>query len=283
MSTLSIPLLQAKFTQTFCERLTSLPFYLYTHLRRMDNPQSSNLPVLAIDAALDSRWDEALKLNKKIIKLDPQNIDALNRQGRAYMEMGRCNLAKKYYSEVLKLDPYNPIALKNLKIIKAFKPNGNGNGQIFENHTPLSPSFKLDASLFLQEPGKTKVVNLLKVAEPQKLSQAYCGMKVSMISKNRKITIAGDGLNYLGVLPDDTSHHLLKLIRGGNKYDLFIKSIRVNSLSVLIKETYRSKRFKNQASFLETSDSAPSTEIFTPLDKHEPEEETDGSEEETIV
>lgn len=242
---------------------------------------SLNLSALAIDAALDSHWTEALKLNKKIIKLDPQNVDALNRQGRAYMEMGRSNLAKKYYSEVLKLDPYNPIALKNLKIIKAFKPNGNG--QVFANHTPrLSPSFKLEASLFLQEPGKTKVVALLKVAEPQKLSQAHCGMKVSMISKNRKITIAGDGLNYLGVLPDDISHHLLKLIRGGNKYELFIKSIRVNSLSVLIKETYRSKRFKNQASFLETSDSLPSTEMFTPIDNHEPPEEETGEEEVVI-
>lgn len=240
---------------------------------------SLNMSTLAIDAALDSRWTEALKLNKRIIKLDPQNVDALNRQGRAYMEMGRCNLAKKYYSEVLKLDPYNPIALKNLKIIKAFKPNGNsnGNGQVFENHTPLSPS------LFLQEPGKTKVVNLLKVAEPQKLSLAYCGMKVNMVVKNRKITIIDSNLNYLGVLPDDISHHLLKLIRGGNKYELFVKSIRVNALSVLIKETYRSKRFKNQASFLETSDLAPSTEMFTPLTTSEGEQELAEAEEEAVV
>lgn len=237
-----------------------------------------NLSTLAIDAALDSRWSEALKLNKRIIRLDPQNVDALNRQGRAYMEMGRCNLAKKYYSAVLKLDPYNPIALKNLKIIKAFKPNGNGNGQVFENHTP-----RLSPALFLQEPGKTKVVALLKVAEPQKLSLVYCGMPVNMVVKNRKITIIDSNLNYLGVLPDDTSHYLLKLIRGGNKYDLFIKSIRVNGLAVLIKETYRSKRFKNQPSFLESSDSTP-TEIFTSLGNHEGSGEESGeTEEETVA
>ena len=83
-----------------------------------DSSLPSNLYQQAIDAALDSKWEEALKINKKIIKLDPKNVDALNRQAKAYMELGKPNLAKKYYSEALKFDPYNPIALKNLKIIK---------------------------------------------------------------------------------------------------------------------------------------------------------------------
>src|SRR3989344_5987070 len=88
------------------------------------NLSSQSLSNQAIDAAMDCRWDEALKLNKKIIKDDPKNIDALNRQARVYMEMGKLSLAKKSYSEVIKIDPYNPIALKNLKIIKSFKIKG---------------------------------------------------------------------------------------------------------------------------------------------------------------
>ena len=63
----------------------------------MDNsPKSDNLSELAIDAALDCRWEEALKLNKKILKLDPQNVDGLARLARVYLEMGRINLAKRY-------------------------------------------------------------------------------------------------------------------------------------------------------------------------------------------
>lgn len=244
------------------------------------NPRSQNLSQLAIDAILDCRWEEALKFNKKIIKVDPRNVDALSRLARIYMEMGRSNLAKKYYAEVIKIDPYNPIALKNLKIIKSFKPNGHGNEVIH-----MVNSTKLSVSLFLQEPGKTKIVNLLKVAEPQKLSQSYCGMQVIMEIKNRKITVVDTQGNYLGVLPDDINHHLLRLLRGGNKYDLFIKSIRVNGLAVLIKETFRSKRFKNQPSFLENSNSTLTTaEIFTSLDNQiESEEETAEAEEEAVV
>ncbi|OGE64738.1 hypothetical protein A3I48_04420 [Candidatus Daviesbacteria bacterium RIFCSPLOWO2_02_FULL_36_7] len=235
-------------------------------------PISANTTQQAIDAALDQRWKEALKINKKIIKLDPQNVDALNRQARAYMELGKANLAKKYYSQTLKYDPYNPIAQKNLKIMRSFKSNG----QI----SSWNCKDRLSPSLFLQEPGKTKMVNLLNVAEPQKLSQAYCGMKVTMATKNRRVTIVDTNGNYLGVLPDDISHHLLRLTKGGNKYELFIKSISVNSLSVLIKETFRSKRFKNQSSFLEYLPSSNTTNIIPSLEGIRNEEETEEPEEE---
>lgn len=227
---------------------------------------SSNLSEQAITAALDCRWADALKLNKQILKLDPQNIDALARSAKAYIELGKSNLAKKYYTQVLSYDPYNPIALKNLKIIKAFKSNG-------QPHTVGDGKFRLSASLFLQEPGKTKIVNLLNVCEPQKLSSAFCGMKVEMIVKNRKlIVVDGDG-GYLGVLPDDICHLLIRLLRGGNKYSLLVKSIRVNGLSVLIRETFRSKRFKNQPSFLERGAYIPSSEMISSLDGKDDESE----------
>ena len=226
--------------------------------------QSSNLAHIAIDAALDSRWNDALKINKKLVKLEPQNVDALARLARAYMELGKFNLAKRYYSEALKFDPYNPIAIKNLKIIKSFKHNGkpflvDGQGRI-------------SASLFLREPGKTKVVGLLKVAEPQKLSQAFCGMKVNMVIKGRKVIITDISGTYLGVLPDDVCHHMMRLLRGGNKYDLFIKSVNVNGFSVLIKDTFRSKRFRNQVSFLDSTFGRSASDLLGSL-------EADGEEE----
>lgn len=233
----------------------------------MDAPsETSNLHHQAIDAALDSRWEDAIRINKKILNVDPKNIDALNRQAKACMELGKLNLAKKSYAEVLEIDPYNPIAQKNLKILKSFK----GNKEVFVscNQTRLSPS------LFLQEPGKTKTVNLLKIAEPQKLSHTFCGMKVEMAIKNRRITIVDQNGNYLGVLPDDVSHNLLRLFKGGNKYDLFIKSVRLNSLSIIIKETFRSKRFKNQPSFLEFSAQSVSTTLFAPLEDNEEESDS---------
>lgn len=248
--------------------------------------ESSVLHEQAINAALNSDWALALKLNRQIIKIDPQNVDALNRQAKAYMELGKANLAKKYYSAVLSIDPYNPIAQKNLKIMKSFKSSRRQPAsQSAEDRQAFVPCghTKLSPSLFLQEPGKTKIVSLLKVAEPQKLISAFCGMKVEMAIKNRKITITDSNGNYLGVLPDDISHHLLRLSKGGNKYELFVKSVRVNSLSIIIKETFRSKKFKNQPSFLEYSNSSVTTNILTSLDGTNSEEESEEGDEEQEI
>jgi|SRR3989344_3065445 len=229
----------------------------------MDDSLSLNLHQQAIQAALSCQWEEALKLNEQIIEQDPGNIDALNRQAHAYFELGNLIQAKKYYSDVLKFDAYNPIAAKNLKIIQVFKngvkPSSNGHQK----------SHAVSPSLFLQEPGRTKVVSLLKVAEPQKLSLAFCGELVELMVKNRGVTVCDCEGGYLGVLPDDLAHQIIRLIKGGNKYETYIKSIKVNGLAILIKETFRSKKFKNQPSFLESAGVLPPMEVVSALNSKE--------------
>ncbi|MBI4038159.1 tetratricopeptide repeat protein [Candidatus Daviesbacteria bacterium] len=242
----------------------------------IDSSLSTNLSVQAIEAALDSRWKEALKLNSQIIKSDAENVDALNRLARAYFELGNLNLAKKYYQKVLKFDPYNPIAQKNLKIIQSFKK-----GQVnFKKSPPQTLNNKISPNLFLHEPGKTKVVTLLKVAEPQRLSETYCGMPVLLQLKQRGITVVSQDNKYLGVLPDDISYQLLRLIKGGNKYESFVKSVKVNGLSIIIREVFRSRKFKNQPSFLDWPETTNLAEIITPVYKEPLEEEMLVTEEE---
>jgi tetratricopeptide (TPR) repeat protein len=207
-----------------------------------------NLHKQAIDAALKNQWAEALKLNQQIIAEEPENVECLNRLAKAYFELGDLNQSQKLYKQVMQLDPYNSIAQKNLKKISSCKDapqNGmNRNGAA----TPIiSPSF------FLSEPGLTKSVNLLKVAEPQKILAMSAGMMLNLVPKSRGISITDIHNNYVGVLPDDLSFHLMKLIDGGNKYQAYIQSIKVNSVTILIREVFRSKKFKNQASFLEES------------------------------
>jgi tetratricopeptide (TPR) repeat protein len=238
-----------------------------------------SLPKQAIDAALELRWDDAIKINFEIIKTEPNNVDALNRQGRCYFELGEMENAKKYYELALQCDPYNPIAQKNIKIIQSFK-KGATNGQ--KHH--LGVAGKISPSLFLQEPGKTKIINLIKVAEPQKLSQAFCGMEVEMVIKNRGITILDDEQSYLGALPDDTAHQLLRLIKGGNKYAAYVRSVKFNGMSVLIRELFRSSRFRNQPSFPEYSTSS-SSEIIPTLDTsmNDDENPNEGEEEEEQI
>lgn len=209
---------------------------------------TDNLHQMAIHAALSSSWKEAIDLNLQIIESEPKSVEALNRLGRAYFELGKLKESKDSFDKSLSNDPYNQIAAKFIKRIETCKKKtGKKQDSIGNSHN--CP--EVNSDLFIEEPGKTKLVALLKTAEPQKLSLLSPGALVDLNIKNKVIMITDQDKEYLGVLPDDLSHHLVRLIHGGNKYQAIIKTVKLNGLSILIRETYRSARFKNQPSFLD--------------------------------
>ena len=206
-------------------------------------PPFSSLIHQAIKAALANSWEEAIEYNLKIISHDSHNIDALNRLTQAYTELGKVNLAKATANKVLQLDHYNPIAKKNLHRLTAPARQslalqalaGGPPGSI-----PLPST--INPQLFLEEPGKTKSVSLTKVTESPLLRRLTPGQVVALTPKARTITVSTPTGGYLGSLPDDLSHRLIKLIRLGNHYTALVRSIGPRDLAVMIQETSRSKR-----------------------------------------
>lgn len=207
-----------------------------------ETPSPEILHKQAINAAISCNWQNAIVLNEKILTKEPDNTEVLNRLAKAHFETGNYSGAKKIYHRVLEIDPYNTIAEKNLKKVSSLKKDGINLG---------SQTMSLSPSMFLEEPGITTLVNLVKVAEPQKLLKLSPGTVVNLVPKKRGVSVTDSTETYLGAFPDDSAFHLLKLLKGGNKYSSIIKSVRPNGLTVLIREIYRSKKFKNQASFLD--------------------------------
>jgi tetratricopeptide (TPR) repeat protein len=197
----------------------------------------------AIDLALNCRWEEAEKLNLELLENDPNNTQYLNRLAKAQFELGKYSECKKLYNQVLTIDPYNAIAQKNLKKVNAIKKDSQlKNGS---NATMIS------ASLFYEEPGITTLVTLVKVAEPQKLVALSPGSLVNLNLKKKGISVTDSYGVYIGAFPDDSAYHLMRLLEGGNKYQVIVKAVKSNAVTVLVRETFRSKKFKNQASFLQ--------------------------------
>jgi len=206
------------------------------------------LSQLAIDLALKANWGEAAKINEKIAKLDPQNVAALNRLARAQCCLGQVSKAAKIYQKVLELDPYNVIAKKNQEKITKLKTESKGQSNNTNGHAEI-----VDLStIFVFEPGKTKVINLLNLASPSVLASLNCGDKVAAIPKKHSVVIAKDDGTYLGALPDDLSFKLIGFIAGGNKYEVFVKYATTKSLTIFIREIERSNKFTNQPSFAES-------------------------------
>lgn len=201
----------------------------------------------AIDAALRQDWKEAIKLNSSLIKDDKTNIDTLNRLAFAYLKNGQMKKAKETFEKTLKIDPYNQIACKNLKkilIVKKCSLLASDN----QNISPL---------LFLEEPGKTKIIPCINAAQVHMLSTLSCGQKVLLKPKKYAIEVRDEQNRYIAALPDDIAFRLLKLIAAGNQYSVFVKGVCKNCVSVFVRETKRGEKLQNQPSFIGTTNYIP--------------------------
>jgi Flp pilus assembly protein TadD len=58
----------------------------------------------AITLAMKGQWKEAIAVNRSIIEVVPTDVDAYNRLGKAYIELGEFDQAKEAYQKALKLD-----------------------------------------------------------------------------------------------------------------------------------------------------------------------------------
>lgn len=201
----------------------------------------STLNLKAINAALICNWKEAETLNLQIIKENTKDTEALNRLAYAFLQQGKIEDAKKTYNKVLKIDKYNQIAQKNLQKVGTLKKI---------DHKKLMQVPTIHPSLFLEEPGKTKSVSLANVAPFSVLSSLTIGQEVFIQPKRFSIEIRDGEKRYIGALPDDLSYRLIRYLKEGNTYKVYMKSINKNQCSVFIKEVKRFGKFKNQPSFI---------------------------------
>ncbi len=200
----------------------------------------------AVAAALSANWQKAVEINSKLLEQCPEDVDCLNRIGKAYFELGDNKKAAASFHRVLKINKYDQIALKNLARL------GNTSStkkMAINNHqtSPLTTSSYVVS--FLEEPGKTKVISLVNIAPVKTLLSLRNADSVNLTPKRHMVMVTGPDNSYLGALPDDIGHRLLVLIKGGNRYIGFIKSVSKNSLGIFVKEEFRAKRFHNTPSF----------------------------------
>jgi len=199
-----------------------------------------NLENQAIEAAFNNEWKKAINLNKKILNLEKNNLDAILRLAFAYFQEQNFKEAEKIYQKGLKIQPNHPVILNYLQKIKMMeeKKDKNKNKKIF-----------FDPELFLEIPGKTKSINLVNLGQKNVLANLCIGQKVILLIRRRKIIIKTENNEFVGNLPDDIGKRLIILIKGGNKYSAFVKEVSLNRVVIFIKEEEKSKKFRNIVSF----------------------------------
>jgi tetratricopeptide (TPR) repeat protein len=194
----------------------------------------------AIDLALQGRWEEAETINRDIIEKFPSDVEAYNRLGRALTELENFDGAKEAYFKALELSPENPIAKKNLtRLTSLSEPMTTLKRGSRKASTSKSQSRRIALDLFITEIGKAGVVNLHNLSPGEILAKMGFGDHVHLKAKGQRLIVSSESGEYLGEVEPRQGLRLIKLMRGGNRYDAAILSVEEGKVQVIIKEVYQ--------------------------------------------
>jgi tetratricopeptide (TPR) repeat protein len=194
----------------------------------------------AINLALQGRWEEAEATNRDIIERFPSDVEAYNRLGRALTELGDFDGAKEAYLKALELAPENAIAKKNLARLTSLSESMatlSSNPQ--KTSTSKARARRVALDLFITEVGKAGVMNLHNVAPVNVLAKMGFGDPVHLQAKGQHLIVASESGEYLGEVEPRQGLRLIKLMRGGNRYDAAILNVEKDKVQVIIKEVYQ--------------------------------------------
>ncbi|MBI2304807.1 MAG: tetratricopeptide repeat protein [Chloroflexi bacterium] len=229
------------------------------------------LTELAISLAMQSRWEEAITANRTILEVFPADVDAYNRQGKAFTEMGRFKEAREAYSRAMEIDPTNTIARKNLSRLAYLRDSAMA---VKEERT------RVDPHLFIEETGKTGVTILHNLGRKETLAKMTAGEPVFLRVEGKSLLVEDSQGEYLGQVEPKLALRLIKLIEGGNQYAAALTSFGEDNWKIIIKETYQHPSQMGRLSFPSRGHDGFRSYIKDSVLKYEVEEEHDEESEE---
>jgi tetratricopeptide (TPR) repeat protein len=193
----------------------------------------------AISLAMKNRWEEAAQLNREILDVFPNEVDAFNRLGKALTELGRYGEARDAYSRAVKLDPLNGIATKNLQRL----------GKLATEGAAAPPPSPVDPRLFIEESGKTTVTQLTDVRRTDATAKLSAGDQLRLQRRGNQVIVADSSGNEIGRIEPKLEQELIRLIDRGNQYSMFVTAVNDQAVHIIIRETHRSPAMGNRPSF----------------------------------
>lgn len=193
----------------------------------------------AIALAMKNKWEEAIDVNQNILSLSANDVDALNRLGRALTELGRYREARDAYGRAVQSDPLNTIAQKNLAKLKTLTVEAEA----------AAARAKVDPRFFIAETGKTGVTSLLRLASREIVAKMAVGDQVDLQPDGRALYVINTRNERLGQIEPKLAQRLIDLLKGGNRYAAAIMSIDDSGVRVIIRETYQDPRLVGKVSF----------------------------------
>ncbi len=203
--------------------------------RNKEKSTKRQLIAEAQTAAAEGRWQESLAINDRIIERFPREAEALNRKGRALIELRQLGSARDAYAEALKADPANMIARRNLQRLEMLYNRTDGSLEGADTALAVLPK----ANTFVEEIGKTWVDELANPADLPHLAEVSPGEQLQLSVEDGKVYLVSDDGLRLGEVGAPIGQRMANLVDGGNRYEAYALGISSQSLRVIIREIYK--------------------------------------------
>jgi len=193
----------------------------------------------AIQAALESRWEDALAINRALVERHGGDDETYNRIGKALTELGEHQPALEAYSQALQLNPLNVIAQKNVRklqlLLDSREKLGGATGAI-------------DVDLFAEEPGKSA----LSVLNPPKAGVVVVvapGEVVELHIQDGGLQAQTTAGVVLGDVDSKIARRLVPLIASGNRYTAVVARVEESQIEIIVREAFQSAENARRSSF----------------------------------
>ena len=215
------------------ERMMTYQEEEWSRLRRQSTKQ-------AISRAMQGSWKEAVAVNQSILEVFPNDVEALNRLGRAYLELGEYQEADAAYRRTTEIDPYNAIAVKNLQRLSHLREAAAADEVDAD---------RLEPQYFIEEVGKAGVVQLVELAPPEVIARMVAGDRVQLRIDGTDLIVENSRGTYLGRVEPEHGQRLARLMAGGNRYSAAIVSLTEGAVRVIVREVFRDPSQAGRLSF----------------------------------
>ena len=204
-----------------------------------------NLDTEAVDLALQGEWERATEVNKAILELFPNEVEAMNRLVKALIELGSYLEARVVLDRVCEAAPYNNIAKKNRARLDQLTASP-GVGKPAKK-TVGAP--RVVPQIYIEESGKSSTTVLRNPVGNRAAVHVSPSDRVVLSPEKNTVTVRTLDGQMLGQVEPRLGKRLAGLMDGGNRYTAAIVAVNEEGVSVIIQETFKHRSLQDICSF----------------------------------
>ena len=214
----------------------------------MRTPSSSklrrDLGQEAVNLAIRGEWLRATEVNKAILELFSDDVEAMNRLVKALIELGSYVDARAVLDQVCDVAPYNNIAKKNRARLDqlAASPGAAKNTKKTNNGAGTPP-------VFIEESGKSGTTLLRNTARNKTVMHVSSSDQVVLATEKNTVTVRTLDGQLIGQVEPKLGTRLARLMGGGNKYTAAVVSVNDQGVFIIIRETFKHRSLQSVCSF----------------------------------